>query len=223
MTNPKLNPLVRVVDDEESVRDSRRFVLTLAGFEVACYSNGDDFLARADCRRPGCLILDLQMPGMSGLEVQSELLRRNIDLPVIFVTGHGEVNTAVIALKRGAFDFLEKPVEPSELQRCVEKLTKYHLEKCTKDIERRKLRERFNTLSPREKEVASEIAAGQINKVIGARLGLAEQTIKIHRSNIFKKLDVRSPVELSKILQTLEHEITNDNDGLTRLTMLSEA
>ena len=163
------------------------------------------------------------MPGMSGLEVQSELLRRNIDLPVIFVTGHGEVNTAVIALKRGAFDFLEKPVEPSELQRCVEKLTKYHLEKCTKDIERRKLRERFNTLSPREKEVASEIAAGQINKVIGARLGLAEQTIKIHRSNIFKKLDVRSPVELSKILQTLEHEITNDNDGLTRLTMLSEA
>ena len=223
MTNPKLNPLVRVVDDEESVRDSRRFVLTLAGFEVACYSNGDDFLARADCRRPGCLILDLQMPGMSGLEVQSELLRRNIDLPVIFVTGHGEVNTAVIALKRGAFDFLEKPVEPSELQRCVEKLTKYHLEKCTKDIERRKLRERFNTLSPREKEVASEIAAGQINKVIGARLGLAEQTIKIHRSNNFKKLDVRSPVELSKILQTLEHEITNDNDGLTRLTMLSEA
>ena len=223
MTNPKLNPLVRVVDDEESVRDSRRFVLTLAGFEVACYSNGDDFLARDDFRRPGCLILDLQMPGMSGLEVQSELLRRNTDLPVIFVTGHGEVNTAVIALKRGAFDFLEKPVEPSELQRCVEKLTKYHLEKCTKDIERRKLRERFNTLSPREKEVASEIAAGQINKVIGARLGLAEQTIKIHRSNIFKKLDVRSPVELSKILQTLEHEITNDNDGLTRLTMLSEA
>ena len=73
MTNPKLNPLVRVVDDEESVRDSRRFVLTLAGFEVACYSNGDDFLARDDFRRPGCLILDLQMPGMSGLEVQSEL------------------------------------------------------------------------------------------------------------------------------------------------------
>lgn len=223
MPNPKLNPLVRVVDDEESVRDSRRFILTLAGYEVACYSNGEEFLGKDDFRRPGCLILDLQMPGMSGLEVQSELIRRNIDLPVIFVTGHGEVNTAVIALKRGAFDFLEKPVEPSDLQRCVEKLTKYHLEKCTKDIERLKLREKFNTLSPREKEVAFEIAAGQINKVIGAKLGLAEQTIKIHRSNIFRKLDIHSPVELSRILQAVQHETPGDKDGLTTRTILSEA
>lgn len=198
-----LKPIVRVVDDEESVRNSRKFLLTLAGFEVVCYESGEDFLRKDDFNRPGCIILDLKMNGLSGLEVQEELNRRRINLPIIFVTGHGEVNAAVLALKRGAFDFLEKPVEPRRLQEYAERLVKFSVESYQQKKELSKLRKSFETLSPREKQVAFEVAKGKVNKIIAVELGLAEQTIKIHRSNIFHKLGLKSNVDLAFFLQKL--------------------
>ncbi len=216
-----LDPVVRVVDDEESVRNSRKFLLTLAGFEVVCYESGEDFLRLDDFERPGCIILDLKMNGLSGLEVQEELNRRSINLPIIFVTGHGEVNAAVLALKRGAFDFLEKPVDPKKLQEYVGRLVKFSVKSNEQKQEISRLKKLYKTLSPREKQVAAEVAKGDLNKVIAVTLGLAEQTVKIHRSNIFHKLELKSNVDLALFLQKLKKEKKNA-DGLKSSIFIKE-
>lgn len=216
-----LDPVVRVVDDEESVRNSRKFLLTLAGFEVVCYESGEDFLRLDDFERPGCIILDLKMNGLSGLEVQEELNRRSINLPIIFVTGHGEVNAAVLALKRGAFDFLEKPVDPKKLQEYVRRLVKFNVESNQQKQEIARLKKLYKTLSPREKQVAAEVAKCDLNKVIAVTLGLAEQTVKIHRSNIFHKLELKSNVDLALFLQKLNEE-EKSADGLKSSIFIKE-
>lgn len=217
-----LNPVVRVVDDEESVRNSGKFLLSLAGFEVVCYESGEEFLKKDDFKRPGCIILDLKMNGLSGLEVQEELNRRNVNLPTIFVSGHGEVNAAVLALKRGAFDFLEKPVDPRKLQEYVGRLVKFSVSSYQQKQEVLRLKKLFDTLSPREKQVAFEVAKGSVNKVIAATLGLAEQTVKIHRSNIFHKLDLKSNVDLAFFLQKLNKEKIDDEGFRPSLLMKEE-
>jgi len=205
-----LDPVVRVVDDEESVRNSRKFLLTLAGFEVVCYESGEDFLRLDDFERPGCIILDLKMNGLSGLEVQEELNRRSINLPIIFVTGHGEVNAAVLALKRGAFDFLEKPVDPKKLQEYVGRLVKFSVKSNEQKQEISRLKKLYKT-----------VAKGDLNKVIAVTLGLAEQTVKIHRSNIFHKLELKSNVDLALFLQKLNEEEKNA-DGLKSSIFIKE-
>lgn len=193
-------PLVRIVDDEESVRRSASFTLRVAGFNAVTYESARDFLDRDDLRLPGCVVLDVRMPGMSGLELQQEMLRRGIDLPILFLTGHGDVGMAVSALKLGADDFCEKPIEPAKLREAVKKMTERNIAERRHAIRVEAMREKYEKLTDREKEILRRVALDQMNKQIAIDLDIQEHTVKIHRSNACKKLEVRSALEIHHFL-----------------------
>lgn len=193
-------PLVRIVDDEESVRRSASFTLRVAGFNAVTYESARDFLDNDDLRHPGCVVLDVRMPGMSGLELQQEMLRRGIDLPILFLTGHGDVAMAVSALKLGADDFCEKPVDPSKLREAVRKMTERNQAERRRAIRIEAMREKYDTLTGREKEILRRVALDQMNKQIAFDLDIQEHTVKIHRSNACRKLGIRSPLEIHRFL-----------------------
>lgn len=191
-----MEALVRIVDDEETVRNSEIFIFKLAGIPAAAYSSAEEFLAKDDLTVPGCIILDLRMLEMSGLQLQRCLL----DLPIIFLTGHGTVDAAVMALKNGAVDFLQKPAKPEKLLEVV----KVHLQqnkelRLSKALIQEKIN-KFERLTDREKEVLREVATGKLNKQIANELNIAEQTVKIHRGNAMHKLGLRSALDASAFL-----------------------
>ena len=182
-----MEALVRIVDDEETVRNSEIFIFKLAGISAAAYSSAEEFLAKDDLTVPGCIILDLRMLEMSGLQLQRCLLEKGSDLPIIFLTGHGTVDAAVMALKNGAVDFLQKPAKPEKLLEVV----KVHLQqnkelRLSKALIQEKIN-KFERLTDREKEVLREVATGKLNKQIANELNIAEQTVKIHRGNAMHK------------------------------------
>lgn len=193
-------PLVRIVDDEESVRRSASFTLRVAGFNAVTYESARDFLDRDDLRHPGCVVLDVRMPEMSGLELQQEMLRRGIDLPILFLTGHGDVGMAVSALKLGADDFCEKPIEPAKLREAVNRMTERNIAERRRAIRVEGMRAKYETLTEREKEILRRVALDQMNKQIAIDLDIQEHTVKIHRSNACKKLEVRSALEIHHFL-----------------------
>lgn len=193
-------PLVRIVDDEESVRRSASFTLRVAGFNAVTYESARDFLDNDDLRHPGCVVLDVRMPGMSGLELQQEMLRRGIDLPILFLTGHGDVGMAVSALKLGADDFCEKPIEPAILREAVKRMTERNIAERRHAIRVEGRRAKYETLTDREKEILRRVALDQMNKQIAIDLDIQEHTVKIHRSNACKKLEVRSALEIHHFL-----------------------
>lgn len=145
-------PLVRIVDDEESVRRSASFTLRVAGFNAVTYESARDFLDRDDLRHPGCVVLDVRMPEMSGLELQQEMLRRGIDLPILFLTGHGDVGMAVSALKLGADDFCEKPIEPAKLREAVNRMTERNIAERRHAIRVEGMRAKYETLTERKRK-----------------------------------------------------------------------
>ena len=193
-------PLVRIVDDEESVRRFASFTLRVAGFNAVTYESARDFLDRDDLRHPGCVVLDVRMPEMSGLELQQEMLRRGIDLPILFLTGHGDVGMAVSALKLGADDFCEKPIEPAKLREAVKRMTERNIAERRHAIRVEGMRAKYETLTDREKEILRRVALDQMNKQIAIDLDIQEHTVKIHRSNACKKLEVRSALEIHHFL-----------------------
>lgn len=197
-----LTSVVRIVDDEESVRDSRRFLLELEGFQVAVFESAESFLQRNDEKRPGCLVLDLRMPGMSGLELQAELARRGRSIPILFISGHADVDSAVLALKNGAFDFIQKPVMPERLIDAVRKLVAYSEEAEARDALTASARGKISGLTPREMTIARLVISGAQNKAIAEELGLAEQSVKIYRSHVCQKLEVKNAVELGELFRT---------------------
>ena len=175
-------PLVRIVDDEESVRRSASFTLRVAGFNAVTYESARDFLDRDDLRHPGCVVLDVRMPGMSGLELQQEMLRRGIDLPILFLTGHGDVGMA------------------AKLREAVKKMTERNIAERRHAIRVEAMREKYEKLTDREKEILRRVALDQMNKQIAIDLDIQEHTVKIHRSNACKKLEVRSALEIHHFL-----------------------
>ena len=199
-----MEALVRIVDDEETVRNSELFIFKLAGIPAAAYSSAEEFLVKDDLTVPGCIILDLRMLEMSGLQLQRCLQEKGSDLPIIFLTGHGTVDAAVMALKNGAVDFLQKPAKPEKLLEVV----KVHLQKnkelrLSKALIQEKIH-RFERLTDREKEVLREVARGKLNKQIAIDLNIAEQTVKIHRGNAMHKLGLRSALDASAFLVDIE-------------------
>ena len=199
-----MEALVRIVDDEETVRNSELFIFKLAGIPSAAYSSAEEFLAKDDLTVPGCIILDLRMLEMSGLQLQRCLQEKGSDLPIIFLTGHGTVDAAVMALKNGAVDFLQKPAKPEKLLEVV----KVHLQKnkelrLSKALIQEKIH-KFERLTDREKEVLREVARGKLNKQIAIDLNIAEQTVKIHRGNAMHKLGLRSALDASAFLVDIE-------------------
>jgi len=195
----KLTPQVFVIDDEPSVRKSLERLLRAGGLAVACFESAHEYLAQYDPDLPGCLVLDLSMPGLTGLELQQALAARGSAPPIVFLTGRGDVPSSVQAMKRGAVDFLAKPVDEAVLVAAVhEAIEKDRVER----LERAgvaAIRARLATLTPRETEVLPYIIAGLLNKQTADRLGAAEKTIKVHRAHIMEKMQVRSVAELVRL------------------------
>jgi FixJ family two-component response regulator len=196
-------PLIHVVDDDESMRGALLRLLGAAGYEARGYKSAGEFLLHPHPDRPGCLLLDVQLPGPSGLDLQAALSRQGISLPVVFLTGHGTVAAGVAAMKDGAVDFLEKPVERAALLDAIQRaLARDSAQREARD-ETAALRARFATLTPREREVFGHIVAGRLNKQIAATLGIAERTVKAERAQVMAKLEVGSAAELGRLAERL--------------------
>jgi FixJ family two-component response regulator len=191
--------LVIVVDDDEAVRSSTRLLLKSVGLPAVTYSSAQEFLDNYDPQQPGCVVLDVRMPGMSGLELQEKLAERDFGLPILFLTGHGDVPMAVRAMKQGAFDFLTKPVDGDVLVAAVRAaIARDQLTRAEQDW-LDELRARLATLTPRERQVFEHVISGQLNKQIAADLGTVEKTVKVHRGRVMEKLKARSLAELVRL------------------------
>lgn len=195
---------VFIVDDDVAVRQSLSLLIRSMSLAVEAFESAQDFLERGDCTRPGCLVLDIRMPGMSGLELQDELVRRGFLLPVIFITGHGDVAMAVRAMKHGAVDFIEKPFSDQLLLERINQALDLDRQRREQQAERAELARHMETLSPREREVMGRIVSGQANKVIAIELGLSERTVEIHRAKVMSKTGARSLAELVSMVHRLE-------------------
>lgn len=206
MENPRL-PLIRVVDDEASLRRALVFLLESAGWQVAAYESAEAFLAAwSESTAPGCLILDIRMPLMSGLELQRILNERNINLPVIFLTGHADVSIAVQAMKHGACELIEKPFKDQVLLDAVGQAVRIDIARRDEASTRQALRSRLDKLSPRELEVARLIVEGLPNKAIGQQLDISERTVQVHRLHVMEKLGIHSAAELTQLMLKADQE-----------------
>lgn len=194
------HPLIRLVDDDEELLKSLKRYLETLGWRVRTYKSAEAFLAEDDLSAPGCLVLDMAMPGMTGRELQLELQLRKSSLPIIFLSGHGTIAMAVAAMSRGAVTFLEKPVEPQLLREAIVQAMSKLLFEERESAAAEEARERFATLTEREKEVARLITQSLLNKTIADRLGISVTTVKTHRANVFAKLGVKTAVDLTKML-----------------------
>jgi two-component system, LuxR family, response regulator FixJ len=190
---------VFVVDDDAAVRRGLRFMLRAAGYSVEAFPSAPAFLEDYDPRQAGCLLLDVQMPRMSGLELQQRLNLRGWRVPVIFVTGHGTVPLAIAAMKAGAFDFIEKPLREDALLDSIERALHWNDRAYEDRLERAALQSRAALLTPREREVLELVAAGEPNKAIASRLGISFRTVELHRAHIIEKLQARGLSDLVRM------------------------
>ncbi|WP_282420483.1 response regulator [Polyangium sp. 15x6] len=194
---------VFVVDDDPSVLRGLERLLRSAGYAVEAHASARAFLERAPADRPGCVIVDLRMPEIGGLDLQEELARRGFPLPLIFLTGHGDVPSSVRAMKGGALDFLSKPCDDTDLLAAVERALARDAEARAARAEKEAVRARFAALTPREHEVALLVAQGLLNKQIAAELGAAEKTIKVHRGRVMEKLGAESLADLVRLVDRI--------------------
>lgn len=192
-------PLVHVIDDDEAVRESLAFLLGAAGFGVRSYESGEDFLANIDAIAPGCIVTDVRMPGMSGLELLRYLKQRNLPLPVIVMTGHGDIALAVEAMKAGAVDFIEKPFDDEFIVGAVQAALRHDAEAHARDAERQEIMRRLGELSGRERQVLDGLVAGHANKVIAHNLGISPRTVEVYRANLMTKMEASSLSELVRM------------------------
>jgi len=197
------DPTVFVVDDDESVRASLSRLLTASGFHVEAYASAQKFLAEPKGARPGCLLLDLRMPGIDGLELQDALSNGNSSQAIVFLTGHGSVSESVAAMKAGATDFLEKPADPSELVATVKRAIELDARQRREAVELADLDRRLEALTAREREVFERVVAGRLNKQIGYDLGVSEKTVKVHRGRVMEKMEAPSLAELARMAERL--------------------
>lgn len=199
MTTPQAQSTIFIVDDDEAVRDSLRWLLEANGYRVKCFAGGEQFLDAYDPDQVGVLIADVRMPGMSGLELQEALIERQAPLPIVFITGHGDVPMAVSTMKKGAVDFLEKPFNETELRKIVARM----LEDATERVSQAQLQKNQEAilarLTAREQQVLERIVAGRLNKQIAGDLNISIKTVEAHRANIMEKLEVTTVADLMKI------------------------
>ena len=195
-------PVVRIVDDDPSFLCAVARRLEAAGFQVEAFASAEAFLQRKS-NSPGCAVIDLRMPGQGGLQLQEALERADQPLPVIFLTGHGDVSSSVLAMKRGAVDFLTKPVAGNELIEAVRRAIALDAHTRAERQAMRDVRARYQRLTPREREVFALVARGLLNKQIAGELGTSERTVKAHRAHIMQKMDVPSVADLIRVAERL--------------------
>jgi len=196
----KTEPVVFVVDDDKEVRKSLGQLIEAVGFNVGTFASGQELLDSFDFDCPGCLVLDVRMPGMSGLRLQDKLSENRNRLPVIFITGHGDVSTATEAFKGGAVDFIEKPFSDQKLLDSINKAIETSLENYSTQIEVADIQQRMDALTPREREVLEGVVGGKTNKAIALELELSPKTVDFHRCNILEKMGVNSAVQLTRVV-----------------------
>jgi len=196
-------PVIYIVDDDDGMRRALDTLLSTVGYKTAVFARPSAFLADFKLDSPGCLVLDIRMPDMSGLEVQQYLNRMGSMLPVIFITGHGDVPMAVQAMKEGAFEFIQKPFRDQELLDCINHALKLDAENRTAVARRTEVLRRLECLTPRERQVMDLVVEGAANKVIAIDLNLSERTVEIHRAKVMEKMGARSVAHLVKLHMTL--------------------
>jgi FixJ family two-component response regulator len=190
---------VFIVDDDEAVRQSTAWLIESIGLNVNTYTSADEFLQNCNDNDTGCIIMDVRMPGISGLDAQEEMNRRKINLPLIFITGHGDVPMAVKALKRGAFDFIEKPFNDQHLIDAVQRALKQNNESVELRNANESINQRIASLTPRESEVMERVTQGKPNKLIAHELKVSIKTVEVHRARVMEKMQAGSVAELVKI------------------------
>lgn len=195
--------IIHVVDDDASFRTAVARLLRATGYEVRGYASASEFLTAIPGAAPGCVLADLRMPGQSGLDLQALLAKADSPMPVVFLTGHGDIPSTVDAMRQGAVDFLTKPVQKQKLFDSVKRALARNAREREQRAHLRALRDRLDTLTPREREVLPHVLSGKLNKQIAADLGTSERTIKAHRAGIMKKLAVQSVAELVRLAQEL--------------------
>jgi len=196
---------VYIVDDDEAVRKSLQLLFKTVGVIAECFASGDEFLHAFDNDWQGCIVLDIRMPGTSGLEVQKILKERGCTQPIIFITGHGDVPMAVEAMQIGAFDFVQKPFRDQELMDRVQQALSFNAEHQEETEQKRQAMERYASLTPREAEVMECVVKGQANKVIAMDLDVSQRTVEIHRARVMEKMQSRSLAELVRMALLLEN------------------
>ena len=190
---------VFLVDDDAAVRRALTRLLRAAGLEVVSFASADALLQEVDGGRLSCVVADLRRPGLNGLELQDELVRRGLELPLLFISGQADVSSSVRAMKGGAVDFLEKPVSDSALIEAVQRALARHRERQAERQEQEALEKRLSRLTPRERQVFALVAAGRLNKQVGYELGATEKTIKVHRARVMEKMEAESLADLVRM------------------------
>ncbi len=199
MNLPQIASTVYIVDDDEAVRDSLRWLLEANNYRVRAYASAEAFLAEYDEQQPGVLIVDVRMPGMSGLELQEQLIARKSSMPVVFITGHGDIPMAISTMKKGAVDFLEKPFDETALREIVGRMFEQTNQRLTQAKAVRQHEAMLARLTSREQQVLERIVAGRLNKQIADDLGISIKTVEAHRANIMEKLQVTTVADLMKV------------------------
>ena len=199
MSDTQIPSTIYIVDDDEAVRDSLRWLLEANGYAVRSFAGAEEFLAAYDPEQVGVLIADIRMPGMSGLELQETLIARKAPLPIVFITGHGDVPMAVSTMKKGAVDFLEKPFNEADLRALVAGMLEQARERVREAHAQRDQQAVLSRLTAREQQVLERIVAGRLNKQIAGDLNISIKTVEAHRANIMEKLEVTTVADLMKI------------------------
>lgn len=190
---------IYVVDDDVSVRRSLKRLLNAYGFQMEVFSSASEFLNSKEIRRPACLVLDVQLPDTSGINLQAEMRAKGLTLPIVFITGHGDISMSVKAMKAGAVDFLPKPFSTKSLVESVERALSLDQVQMSQSLKMNKVKVQIEALTPREKEVFLEVIKGKLNKQIAHDLGIALKTVKIHRGNVMRKMKAHSVIGLAQM------------------------
>lgn len=206
MTQNAAEPAVFIVDDDQEVREAIALLMRSVGLEAHGFASGQDYLEQFDADRPGCLILDVRMKGMSGLELQERLSKEPIHPPIIIITGHGDVPMAVRAVKSGAVDFIEKPFKDQSLLDAVHRAIERDARNRGQVSRLADIRERLGRLTRREREILDEVVAGKRNKAIAFDLGISQSTVEAHRAKVMEKMEASSLSDLMRMLMALERD-----------------
>lgn len=198
---------VFVVDDDDAVRESLAFLIRSIGLKVENFASAQDFLRQYNAARPGCLVLDIRMPGMSGLELQDKLNQMDSMLPIIFITGHGDVPMAVKAIKAGAADFVQKPFRDQELIDRIREVLEEDASARVEKLQKAEILKRMSTLTEREREVMEQVVDGKANKVVAIDLNVSQRTVEIHRANVMDKMKARSLAQLVRLVMKARGEL----------------
>ena len=202
ISNRDESPTIFIVDDDPAIRFAMQALMDSINLKHEIFASGDEFLEKEAEQRPGCLVLDIRMPGLGGLELQEELLRRNSTLPIIFITGHGDVPMAVEAMQKGAVDFIQKPFRDQDLLDRISEALKADKERREEHQKHAEVAERLERLTNREREVFDLVVTGKPNKVIAYELGVSQRTVEIHRARVMEKMQAKSLADLVKMHMT---------------------